>query len=78
MTEDCRVSEQKYEVVGLSPDNEAGYQALHEYLQDGWEVVYSYQEPMPREYCPDAEEWYATWINHVLLRRPVGDGRASD
>lgn len=50
----------KYEVVALSPDGAFGYQALHEYLQDGWEVVYSYREP----------KGMGCWINHVFLRHP--------
>lgn len=54
------MSEQKYQVVGLSPDNEAGYEALHLYLQDGWEPIYSYREPREHQ-----------WINHVFLRLPV-------
>jgi len=54
------VNEQKFQVVGLSPDSEAGYEALHLYLQDGYEPIYSYREAQGR-----------LWINHVFLRFPV-------
>lgn len=47
-----------YDVVAISPDNEHGYRAIHEYLQQGYSVVYQYREPTKDN----------KWINHVFLR----------
>lgn len=46
----------KYESMILCPDSTAGYFALHEAVQDGW-------EPLLR--------WANDDVNHILLRRPV-------
>ena len=47
----------KYRSVVLCPDSVAGYQALHEHIQDGWEPLVCWQEGGT-----------ATPMNHILLR----------
>ena len=44
----------KYESMVLCPDTDAGYQALHEEIQDGWEPLF----------C-----WTDEYGNHIILRR---------
>lgn len=48
----------KYESMIICPDTDAGYQALHEAVQDGWEPLL---------------HWAEDGSNHIILRRPVGD-----
>lgn len=45
----------KYQVVILCPDSDAGYQALHEHLQDGWEPIFHWLDHLN--------------MNHIILRR---------
>ena len=58
----------KYESTILCPDRKAGYQAFHELIQDGWEVVLHWKdefgnnvamkrEPIPETYPPCQHEW---------------------
>ena len=51
----------RYEWMSVCPDSDAGYQALHEELGDGWEFGFEYVE-----YCPGG-----TRYNHIFLRREI-------
>lgn len=50
----------KCESMMLCPDSDAGYQALHEAVQDGWMPIFHWSEGAT-----------ATPINHIVLRREV-------
>ncbi len=55
---DTRGMSQQYESTILCPDSEAGYTALHELVQEGWEPLF---------------HWFDTKDdhNHMILRRSV-------
>ncbi len=46
----------KYESMILCPDSDAGYTALHEAVQDGWECMF---------------HWIDAHGNHIVLRRLI-------
>jgi hypothetical protein len=52
-----------YDCVILAIDTDAGYQALHEYVQGGWEVHF---------------HWRDDHGNHMILRRQRYAGKDSD
>ena len=49
---------QQYESTILCPDSEAGYTALHELVQEGWEPLFHWYDPKDEH-------------NHMILRRSV-------
>ena len=49
----------EYESMILCPDTAAGYQALHEAVQDGWEPIFHWATGV------------TSVINHIVLRRPA-------
>lgn len=51
----------EYESMTLCPDTNAGIEALHEAIQDGWEVFCQWQE----------SGLNYQWINHIAMRRPA-------
>lgn len=59
----------EYDVVGLSPDSDAGIQALHEYLQDGYHVACQWRESFFNTHQL-GEKPSVMWINHMMLRKP--------
>lgn len=56
-----------YEVITICPDTDSGDMALRERLLDGWEYICTIKEPMPA--YDDERSVYASWTNHVWLRR---------
>ena len=50
----------KYQCVILCPDSDAGYKALHEYVQDGWEPMISYTEHLGSQV-----------FNNIVFRKKV-------
>jgi hypothetical protein len=55
----------------LCPDTDAGHEALHEAIQDGWEVVCQWREPELHRRYVDIEHdvgHTVSWINHIALR----------
>ena len=51
----------KYQCVILCPDSDAGYTALHEHVQDGWQPIISYTEHSGGGYIS----------NHIVFRKKV-------
>lgn len=58
----------EYEAVIVCPDSDAGRQALHEYIQDGWEVVATWSESTIDTVGIVTE---GRKINHIAMRRKL-------
>ncbi len=51
------MNKKMYESMILCPDTDAGYLALHEAIQEGWEIIFHWIEPGKEP------------INHFVMRR---------
>ena len=66
----------KYQCVILCPDSDAGYKALHEYVQDGWEPIICYTThsvAVRVESFWSSNQYPQTSgpSNHIVLRKKV-------
>jgi hypothetical protein len=63
-----RPGDAEYEAVIVCPDSDAGRQALHEHIQDGWEVVATWSESTIDTVGIVTE---GRKINHIAMRRKL-------
>ena len=55
-----------FESMILCPDTDAGHEALHDAIQDGWEIYCQWRE---RIFVTIDDRARSKFINHIALRR---------